>query len=188
MLLFHTPLKHIPFLLTSPLITVMSMYYFVFNNWIGEHKIVKLRKKETKKKKDLASNPEKGHKNKPKTTWIKWIDTKWTIWYFQLCACVNAIYFAPLVTTSDRKKSNKSSKRGLSLKNGCVHARARAQLLNMLYNSTHLSVPYGECKLSPVHSIGDSDFLRVISWACWYYHPLLVLVNYLLCYVAIYIC
>ena len=44
------------------------------------------------------------------------------------------------------------------------------------------------CKLSPVRSIGDNDFLRVISWACWYYHPLLVLVNYLLCYVAIYIC
>ena len=37
-----------------------------------------------------------------------------------------------------------------------------------------------ECKLSPVRSIGDNDFLRVISWACWYYHP------YLLCYVAIY--
>ena len=45
-----------------------------------------------------------------------------------------------------------------------------------------------DCKLSPVRSIGDNDFLRVISWACWYYHPLLVLVNYLLCYVAIYIC
>ena len=45
-----------------------------------------------------------------------------------------------------------------------------------------------ECKLSPVRRIGDNDFLRVISWACWYYHPLLVLVNYLLCYVAIYIC
>ena len=45
-----------------------------------------------------------------------------------------------------------------------------------------------KCKLSPVRSIGDNDFLRVISWACWYYHPLLVLVNYLLCYVAIYIC
>ena len=47
---------------------------------------------------------------------------------------------------------------------------------------------YNLCKLSPVRSIGDNDFLRVISWACWYYHPLLVLVNYLLCYVAIYIC
>lgn len=44
-----------------------------------------------------------------------------------------------------------------------------------------------ECKLSPVRSIGDNDFLRVISWACWYYRPLLVSVNYLLCYVAIYI-
>ena len=29
----------------------------------------------------------------------------------------NTIYFAPLVTTSNRKKSNKSSTRGLSLKN-----------------------------------------------------------------------
>ena len=51
-----------------------------------------------------------------------------------------------------------------------------------------IEVFFKECKLSPVRSIGDNDFLRVISWACWYYHPLLVLVNYLLCYVAIYIC
>ena len=31
------------------------------------------------------------------------------------------------------------------------------------------------CKLSPVRSKGDSDFLHVISWALWSYHPLLVL-------------
>ena len=36
--------------------------------------------------------------------------------------------------------------------------------------------------------MGDNDFLRVISGACCYYHPLLVLVHYLLSYVAIYVC
>ena len=40
-------------------------------------------------------------------------------------------------------KNNTSSTRGLSLEMS-VLGRARAQLLNMLYISTHLSVPYGE--------------------------------------------
>ena len=61
--------------------------------------------------------------------------------------------------------------------------RSTSQAAQTLYEGSSL-----ECKLSPVRSIGDNDFLRVISWACWYYHPLLVLVNYLLCHVAIYIC
>ena len=72
---------------------------------------------------------------------MKWNDTKWTTGYFQ-CACVNIIYFAPVVTTKYRMK-NKSSTWGLSLEIS-VLARARAQLLNMLYISTHLSVPHGE--------------------------------------------
>ena len=55
----------------------------------------------------------------------------------------NAIYFAPVVTTTYRMKNNKSSTRGLSLEMG-VLARARAQLLNMLHISAHLSVPHGE--------------------------------------------
>ena len=50
--------------------------------------------------------------------------------------------FAPVVTTY-RMKNNKSSTRGLSLEVS-VLARARAQLLNMLNISTHLSVPNGE--------------------------------------------
>ena len=29
-----------------------------------------------------------------------------------------------------------------------------------------------KCKLSPVWSIGDNDFLCIIPWACWYYHTL----------------
>ena len=40
-------------------------------------------------------------------------------------------------------KNNKSSTRGLPLEMS-VLARARAQFLNMLYISTHLSVPHGE--------------------------------------------
>ena len=63
--------------------------------------------------------------------------------YFQQCACVNVICFAPVVTTTYRVKNNKSSTRGMSLELG-VLARARAQLLNMLYISTHMSVPHGQ--------------------------------------------
>ena len=62
---------------------------------------------------------------------------------FQQYACVNAIYFAPVVTTTYRMKNNKSSIRGLSLQIS-VLARARAHLLNMLYISTHQSIPPGE--------------------------------------------
>ena len=50
-------------------------------------------------------------------------------WYFQQCTCVNAIYFAPVVTKAYRMKNNKSSTRGLSLEMS-VLAKARAQLLN----------------------------------------------------------
>ena len=42
-----------------------------------------------------------------------------------------------------RMKNNKSSTRGLSLEMN-VLARARAQLLNILYISTHLIIPHGE--------------------------------------------
>ena len=52
------------------------------------------------------------------------------------------MYFAPVVTTTYRIK-NKGSTRGLSLEISVV-ARARAQLLNMLYIKTHQSVPHGE--------------------------------------------
>ena len=48
-----------------------------------------------------------------------------------------------LVTSTYRIKNNNSSTRGLRLVMS-VFARARAQLLNMLYIITHLSVPHGE--------------------------------------------
>ena len=44
-----------------------------------------------------------------------------------------------------------------------------------------------ECKLSPVRSIRNNYFLRVISSVCWYYHNLSMLVHHLLSYVVIYI-
>ena len=94
----------------------------------------------TKKKRDLLRVQRKGHKNTHKKTWN---DTKWTNWYFQKCASINAIYFAPVVTTTYRMKNNKSSARDLSLEMS-VLARARAQLFNVLYISTHLSVPQWE--------------------------------------------
>ena len=116
--------------------SAFPMYCFLYN-WIGEHEITKL------KKIYLLRIQKKGHKNKHENTWMKWHDTKWTIWYFPQCACLNAIYFAPVVTTTYRMINNKRSRRDLSLEIS-VLARARAQLLNMLYISTHLSVPHGE--------------------------------------------
>ena len=68
---------------------------------------------------------------------------KSTIWYFRKCVCVSAIYFAPVVTTAYRMKNNKSATRGLNLEISGL-ARARAQLLNMLYIRTQVSVPHGE--------------------------------------------
>ena len=90
-------------------ISASSMYYSLYN-WSGEHEITKLKKYIY-----LLRIQKKGHKNKQKKTWMKWNDTKWTIWYFQRCACVNAIYFARVVTTTYRMKNNKSSTRGCLL-------------------------------------------------------------------------
>ena len=53
------------------------------------------------------------------------------------------LFFAPVVTTTCRMKNNNSSTRGMILELS-VLARARAQLLNMLHNIKHLSVPHGE--------------------------------------------
>ena len=64
-------------------ISAFSMYYSLWN-WIGEHEITKLKKYIY-----LLRIQKKGDKNKHKKTWMKWNDTKWTIWYFQQCACVN---------------------------------------------------------------------------------------------------
>ena len=44
---------------------------------------------------------------------MKWNDTKWTTWYFQKCACVNAIYFAPVVTTTYRVSKTTSARQGI---------------------------------------------------------------------------
>ena len=73
----------------------------------------------------------------------EWNDIKLTNWHFQQCTCVNTIYFAPVVTTTHRMKNNRSATMGLSLEMS-VLARARAQLLNMLYINTHMSVPHGK--------------------------------------------
>ena len=62
-------------------IFAFPMYYSLYN-WIGEHEITKLQKKY------LLRIQRKGHKNKHKKTWMKWNDTKWTIWYFQQRTCV----------------------------------------------------------------------------------------------------
>ena len=62
-----------------------------------------------------------------KTLWIQKKDTKtstkrhewngktqkWSFWYFQQCACLNAIYFKPVVTATYRMKNNKSSTKGV---------------------------------------------------------------------------
>ena len=43
-------------------------------------------------------------------------DTKWTIWYFQQCACVSVIYFAPVVTTTHRTRTTGAQQRVWALK------------------------------------------------------------------------
>ena len=53
--------------------------------------------------KAIASNPEKrtqkqAQKDMNEMEWHK-------IWYFQQCACVNAIYFAPVVSTRAQQVS-----------------------------------------------------------------------------------
>ena len=104
---------------------------------------IELKTEITKLKKNICfESRKKDTKTSKKKTRMKWNDTKWSIWYFQKCACVNAIYFAPVVTTTYRMKNNNRSTRGLSLEMS-VLVRARAQWLIMLYNSTHLSVPHG---------------------------------------------
>ena len=79
----------------------------VYYNWIGEHEI-------TKPKKKLPRMQKKGHKNKHKKTWMKWNDTKWTIWYFQQCACVNSHLFCTSghhnVPYEKQQELNKESK------------------------------------------------------------------------------
>ena len=98
-------------------IFAFPMYYSLYN-WTGEHEITKL------KNIYLLRIQKKGHKNKHKKTWIKWIDRKWTIWYFQQCARVNTIGFAPVITTTYRMKNDMSSSRGLSLMRLCQSACA----------------------------------------------------------------
>jgi len=90
-------------------ISAFAMYYSL-NNWIGEHEITKLKKNVY----ISFESGKKGHKNKHTKTWMKWNDTKWTIWYFQQCAHVKAIYFVPVLTTTYRMK-NKRSTRGSCL-------------------------------------------------------------------------
>ena len=82
---------------------------------------------------------------------MKWNDTKLTICYFQQCACVNAIYFAPIVTTKYRMKNNKSSTRGLSLE--------MSPLLEHVRNCTHLSLPHGNFFVA----VG-TPFRSAINW------------------------
>ena len=55
----------------------------------------------------------------------------------------SATHMRTTTYTTYRMKNNKRSARGLSLEMS-VLVRARAQLLNMLYIGTHLSVPHGE--------------------------------------------
>ena len=53
------------------------------------------------------------------------------------------IYFAPACTVANRMERNNTSTRGLNLERSFVTS-VHAQLLNVLYISTHLSVPHGE--------------------------------------------
>ena len=71
-----------------------------------------------------------------------------------------------------RIKNNKSSARGLNLEMS-VLAGARAQLLNMLYMSTHLSVPWikylEDCSIYTAISrnvVGENDECQLSNGDC----------------------
>ena len=111
------------------------LYYSLYS-WIEEHETTKLKKK-------ILWILKKDTKTSTKRHGWNGMTQKWTFWYLQQCACVNAIYFAAVVTTTCRVKNNKMSTRGQSLEVS-VLARARAKLLNMLYISRYLSLSHGE--------------------------------------------
>ena len=110
---------------------IRYMYYSLYN-WIGEHEIKMV------KKNFLLPIQKKGHKNNHKKTLIK---------FDYLIFSEIRMRKRHLLCTSSHhnvpRKNNKSSTRGLSLEMS-VLARARAQWFNMLYISTHLSLPHGE--------------------------------------------
>ena len=99
------------------------IYYSLYNNCTGEHEITKL-------KRNICFESRKNG-TKTSTERHKWKGMTQN-GYFQQCTCVNVIYFAPIVTTTYRMKSKKSSTRSLRLEMS-VLAKVRAQLLNMLY-------------------------------------------------------
>ena len=105
------------------------MYYSSLYNWIREHDITK--PKWNSEKKDTKTSTQKKHE----------VNGMTQNGLFDIFS--SAIYFAPVVTTTYRLKTNKSSTRGLSLEMS-VLSRARVQMLDMPYISTHLSVPHGE--------------------------------------------
>ena len=77
-----------------------SAFHILFSiyNWIGEHEITKLPQKKLCSSFELRKMTQKQAQKDMSEK--EWQTKKWTIWYFQQCACANAIYFAPVVTTS----------------------------------------------------------------------------------------
>ena len=91
-------------------------------NWNREHEAMEQfleRKKILRIQKKDTSTSTKRHEWNGMTQ-------KWTFWYFQQWACLNAIYFKPVVTTTYRMKNNKSSTRGLILEKKCLCKSASA--------------------------------------------------------------
>ena len=113
--------------------SAFPMYYSVYN-WIGEHEITKLKKK-------FASNPEKRTQKQEQKDMneMEWHKVDYLIFSTMHMRkrhlfCTRSHHNVPY---EKQQMINKGSK--LS-----VLVRARAQLLNMLYISTHLSLPHGE--------------------------------------------
>ena len=96
---------------------------YIIPEWIGEHEITKLNKK----KYIFASNPKKQAQKDMN----------------EMCMRKRHLFCTSSHHNVLHEKQQVSSKRGLSLEMS-VLARARAQLLNMLHNSTHLSIPHGQ--------------------------------------------
>ena len=117
-------------------ISAFPMYYSL-HIWIGEHQIAKLKIL-------FASNPEKrtqkqAQKNMNEMEWHKMDYLIFSAMRMRKrhLFCTSSHHNVPYM------QNNNGSTRGLSLETR-VLSRARARLLNMLYISTHLSVPHGE--------------------------------------------
>ena len=117
-------------------ISAFPMYYFLYN-WIGEHEITK--------KKHLLRIQKNGHKKKHKKRCMNEMKRhKMDYLIFSAMRMRKRHLFWTSSHHNVPYAKQQELNKGSEPWNECSFSRARAQLLNMPYISTHLSVPHGE--------------------------------------------